>query len=103
MRMLLAASGSVIRATPVCDGSHTNCTCAGTLRVITLSVNKQEQGLTPECGESNEASRRDTMGTTTSIESQRALAWIVRQLKWERTLEVLRTQGTAATEERVAA
>jgi len=43
------------------------------------------------------------MGTTTSIESQRALAWIVRQLKWERTLEVLRTQGPEATEERVAA
>ena len=44
------------------------------------------------------------MGTTTSIESQRALAWIVRQLKWERTLEMLRTEGPAiAHEERVAA
>jgi hypothetical protein len=44
------------------------------------------------------------MGTTTSIESQRALEWIVRQLKWERTLEVLRTEGLAVPqEERVAA
>jgi hypothetical protein len=44
------------------------------------------------------------MGTTTSIESQRALAWIVRQLTWERTLEVLRTDGPAvAHEEQVAA
>ena len=43
------------------------------------------------------------MGDTTSIESQRALNWIVRQLKWERTLEVLRTQGPAAAEERKAA
>lgn len=47
-------------------------------------------------------------GTTTSIESQRALAWIVRQLSWERTLEQLRTKaaGSAteeAAEERVAA
>ena len=43
------------------------------------------------------------MGTTTSIESQRALAWIVRQLKWERTLEVLRAETPAAAEERLAA
>jgi hypothetical protein len=44
------------------------------------------------------------MGTTTSIESQRALAWIVRQLSWERTLEKLRTQAPAeTTEEKVAA
>lgn len=44
------------------------------------------------------------MGTTTSIESQRALAWIVRQLSWERTLEKLRTQEPADTrEEKVAA
>jgi len=67
--------------------------------VITLSVNEQvrfhsSKSNTPE---------GDTMGTTTSIESQRALAWIVRQLKWERTLEVLRTQGPAVSEERVAA
>lgn len=33
------------------------------------------------------------MGTTTSIESQRALAWIVRQLSWERTLEKLRAEA----------
>ena len=32
---------------------------------------------------------------TDSIESREALAWLVRQLKWERTLEVLRTQGPA--------
>ena len=41
---------------------------------------------------------------TTSIESQRALAWLVQQLKWERTLEVFRTQGrTPDHEERIAA
>jgi hypothetical protein len=38
------------------------------------------------------------MGTTTSIESQRALAWIVRQLAWERTLERLRTEAPASEE-----
>jgi hypothetical protein len=43
------------------------------------------------------------MGTTTSIESQRALAWIVRQLSWERTLDRLRAQTDDGTEERVAA
>jgi hypothetical protein len=44
------------------------------------------------------------MGTTTSIESQRALAWIVRQLSWERTLEKLRDESPeTATEEKVAA
>lgn len=45
------------------------------------------------------------MGTTTSIESQRALAWIVRQLSWERTLDKLRNQASATetTEEKVAA
>ena len=66
--------------------------------MITLSVNEQEQEHHPSVDNVG-----DTMGTTTSIESQRALAWIVRQLKWERTLEVLRTQGPEATEERVAA
>ena len=44
------------------------------------------------------------MGTTTSIESQRALAWIVRQLSWERTLDKLRAQAPAdVAEEKVAA
>ncbi|MFM8303571.1 MAG: hypothetical protein ACKOA9_04635 [Actinomycetota bacterium] len=47
------------------------------------------------------------MGTTTSIESQRALAWIVRQLSWERTLDALRSEAaeTAAARDtdRVAA
>lgn len=45
------------------------------------------------------------MGTTTSIESQRALAWIVRQLSWERTLDKLRAESSAIepTEEKVAA
>jgi len=45
------------------------------------------------------------MGTTTSIESQRALAWIVRQLSWERTLDELRHQAstTETAEEKVAA
>jgi len=30
------------------------------------------------------------MGTTTSIERERALAWIARQLRWEHTLSALR-------------
>jgi hypothetical protein len=68
--------------------------------VITLSVNKQERLHYPS---EYHSKRRDTMGEPTSIESQRALAWIVRQLKWERTLEVLRTQGPEIAEERVAA
>ena len=39
-----------------------------------------------------------------SIESREAMAWLVRQLKWERTLEVLRTEGLAhCLTERVAA
>lgn len=43
------------------------------------------------------------MGTTTSIESQRAAAWIVRQLAWERTLEALRIQATADHDQERAA
>ena len=45
------------------------------------------------------------MGTTTSIDSQRALAWILRQLNWERTLDKLRDQASATetSEEMVAA
>lgn len=44
------------------------------------------------------------MGTTATIERQRALAWIVRQLHWERTLETLRVHNeTTGTEERAAA
>ena len=44
------------------------------------------------------------MGTTTSLESQRALAWVARQLSWERTLDQLRNQvTTVASEEQVAA
>jgi hypothetical protein len=45
------------------------------------------------------------MGETTSIESQRALAWIVRQLSWERTLDKLRAESPVSdtTEEKVAA
>ena len=33
------------------------------------------------------------MGTTTTIERERALAWIARQLRWERTLADLRDTG----------
>jgi len=41
---------------------------------------------------------------TDSIESREAMAWLVRQLKWERTLEMLRTEGLAHRHpERVAA
>lgn len=35
------------------------------------------------------------MGTTTALERQRALAWIARQLRWERTLARLRGIGPA--------
>ncbi len=41
------------------------------------------------------------MGTTTALERERALAWIARQLRWERTLADLRGAGEA--EERKAA
>jgi hypothetical protein len=41
------------------------------------------------------------MGTTTAIERERALAWIARQLRWERTLAGLR--GTGEAQERQAA
>ena len=33
------------------------------------------------------------MGTTTKIERERALAWIAKQLRWERTLSDLRDTG----------
>jgi hypothetical protein len=36
------------------------------------------------------------MGTTTSIERERALAWIARQLRWEHTLTALRQDEVAA-------
>jgi hypothetical protein len=36
------------------------------------------------------------MGTTTSIERERALAWITRQLRWEHTLTALRQDEVAA-------
>jgi hypothetical protein len=36
------------------------------------------------------------MGTTTSIERERALAWIARQLRWEHTLTGLRQHEVAA-------
>lgn len=42
------------------------------------------------------------MGTTNAIERERALAWIARQLRWERTLADLR-DGTVDVEERRAA
>jgi len=35
------------------------------------------------------------MGTTTSIERERALAWITRQLRWERALADLRAGDEA--------
>src|SRR3954447_8422845 len=41
-----AEAGSVsvvIAVLPVCDEGHMKCTCGGTLRVITLGVNEQEQ------------------------------------------------------------
>jgi hypothetical protein len=33
------------------------------------------------------------MGTTTNLEREKALAWIARQLRWERTLADLRVGG----------
>ena len=41
------------------------------------------------------------MGTTTSIERERALAWITRQLRWERTLTSLR-QDEGMAEQKAA-
>lgn len=41
------------------------------------------------------------MGTTTSIERERALAWIARQLRWEHTLTELR-QGEVSAERTAA-
>lgn len=43
------------------------------------------------------------MGTTTSIDRQRAVAWLVQQMAWERTLDALRTGAAQGTEERAAA
>jgi hypothetical protein len=45
------------------------------------------------------------MGTTNAIERKRAIAWIIRQMSWERTLERLRDQSkrAEASEEPVAA
>ncbi len=42
------------------------------------------------------------MGTTTTLERDRALAWIARQLRWERTLAELRA-GESLPEQRQAA
>jgi hypothetical protein len=42
------------------------------------------------------------MGTTTSIERERALAWIARQMSWERTLTNLRRGGTKAAKRHAA-
>lgn len=44
------------------------------------------------------------MNAVTDIERQRAIAWIVRQMTWERTLDELRSGvDTDMNEERVAA
>lgn len=42
------------------------------------------------------------MGSTTSIERERALAWVARQLRWERTLTDLRRGTTRATVRKAA-
>jgi len=42
---------------------------------------------------SNQNEKGTHMGTTTTIERERALAWIARQLRWERTLADLRDTG----------
>ena len=44
------------------------------------------------------------MNAVTDLERQRAIAWIVRQMTWERTLDELRSGADAGTtEERIAA
>jgi hypothetical protein len=43
------------------------------------------------------------MATTTTLEREKALAWIARQLRWERTLSQLREDDTRAEEKRKAA
>jgi hypothetical protein len=42
------------------------------------------------------------MGTTKSIERERALAWIARQLRWERALADLRAGGVSAEQRHAA-
>jgi hypothetical protein len=43
------------------------------------------------------------MATTTTLEREKALAWIARQLRWERTLSQLRSDDSATDEQRKAA
>ncbi len=43
------------------------------------------------------------MATTTSIERERAMTWISKQLRWERTLADLRAGRAPAADERKAA
>jgi hypothetical protein len=69
---------------------------APTLRVNTHRVKRPEVVLaitrSPARGREvrHELGKDDAMGTTTNIERERALAWIARQLRWERTLTDLR-------------
>ena len=43
------------------------------------------------------------MATTTILEREKALAWIARQLRWERTLSQLRSDDAQSDEQRKAA
>jgi hypothetical protein len=43
------------------------------------------------------------MATTTTLEREKALAWIARQLRWERTLSQLRADDPRTDEQRKAA
>jgi hypothetical protein len=42
------------------------------------------------------------MATTTSIERERAMAWIAKRLRWERTLADLRADRTGEVERKAA-
>jgi hypothetical protein len=42
------------------------------------------------------------MATTTTLEREKALAWIARQLRWERTLAQLRAEDAPADERKAA-
>ena len=72
-----------------------------TIRVDTLYVNTPDlvnEGTKSGTGSldgtmSNQNEKGTHMGTTTTIERERALAWIARQLRWERTLADLRDTG----------
>jgi hypothetical protein len=63
----------------------------------------------PECKSRSKLNTRKTleepgtMATTTTLDREKALAWIARQLRWERTLSQLRADDPRTDEQRKAA